>query len=109
MASKCVEDVVAAQQTVFVCPLDKVCRLTGIQVSAEGGLATIRITDTFTPTASNGVASPSEVTDLIKKIMYVPDNTTYSWTDETKSIKILGTCEVSGVAAADSDVTVMWE
>lgn len=107
MASKCVTGVVAADQTVFTAPLNKVCRITGIQAAASAGTGTITIKDTFTTTASNGAAA-APVT-LTKKIMYIANAATYSWTDETKSIKILGKCEVINSGANAIDVTVMWE
>ena len=112
MSSACVEDVVAAQQTVFTCPLNKVCRLTGIQIVILAGNVpnTITISDTFTPSVSNAVAVPVEVADQAKKIIHVAAAGQYSWADEIKSIKILGTCEVIGTdAVVGTDVTVMWE
>lgn len=107
MASKCVTAVVIADQTVFTAPLNKVCRITGIQAAASVGAGTITIKDTFTTTASNGAVAAAVT--LTKKIMYIADTATYSWTDENKSIKILGKCEVINSAANAIDVTVMWE
>jgi len=109
MASKCVTTVVAADQTVFTAPVNKVCRLTGIQISAPNGVGVITIKDTFTTTASNGAAAA--IVTLTKKVINI-DNAiipNYSWTDEMKSIKILGKCEVINSGANAMDVTVMWE
>ena len=112
MASKCVEAVdndPATGDTVFSAPANKVCRLTGIQIAeASGNVGKITITDTFTPTVSNGVAVPVATT-VVKKVIYIGASSTYSWTDETKSIKILGTCKVFNSDANDKEVTVMWE
>jgi hypothetical protein len=112
MPSKCVEALDNAPgtgDTFFVCPLNKVRRLTGIQIAeASGNAGKLTVTDTFTPSVSNGVAVPVE-TVVVKKVIYVEASKTYSWTDETKSIKILGTCKVFNSDANDKEVTVMWE
>lgn len=109
MASKCVTTVLNAYQEVFTAPLNKVCRITGIQISnGTANPSTVTIRDTFTTTTSNGAASAVVVET--KKVIYSITLTQYSWEDKMKSIKILGKCEVIGSDAAQAvDVTVMWE
>lgn len=93
----------------FTAPKNAISHITGIQiasVSATERLITIR--DSFTTTASNGAVAGAK-TPTRKKI-YSLASKNYSWSDDTKSIPILGTCQVySDTVDTDVHITLLWE
>lgn len=110
MASISVEGDINAATALFTAPLNKICKITGIEISDTGGVAgIIRFTDTFTPSVSNGVAVPV-VTAVVKKDVYIAANDLYQATKEMAGMKIIGALTVINVTSADEKaVTVMWE
>lgn len=103
---------VAAADTLLTCPKNKKAYITGLEVHHVSGAAiTITIQDTFTPSATHGTESPSS-TDVTKKVVYIESGASnmYGWTDETKSIEILGVCKVYADATdTNCYITLTWE
>lgn len=100
---------VADVEDVFTAPKNAVSHITGIQIALKSGsqrLVTIR--DSFTTTASNGAVATSATPT--RKVIYPESGKTYSWSDDTKSIPILGTCQVyADDANTNEHITILWE
>ena len=95
--------------TVFSVPNIDIGRIRGIECDHRG-TATVKLTmqDVFTPTASAGTTSPSEETKT-RKIWSLTPGEKYTWMDDEKSIKILGTCKIlSDITDANCNITVLW-
>lgn len=109
MPSISVEGDISTATALFTAPLNKICKITGIEISDTGGAAgIIRFTDTFTTSASNGAVA-AVVAD-VKKDVYIAANDLYQATKEMAGMKILGALTVINVTSADEKaVTVMWE
>ena len=100
---------VADVDDIFTSPKNKISYITGIQIALKSGsqrLVTIR--DSFTTTASNGAVAAS-VTP-VRKVIWPESAKTYSWSDDTKSIPILGTCQVyADDVNTNEHITILWE
>jgi hypothetical protein len=109
MPSVSVEGDISAATALFTAPLNKICKITGIEISDTGGVAgIIRFTDTFTTAASNGAAAA--LVAEVKKDVYVAANDLYQTTKEMAGMKIIGALTVINVTSNDEKaVTVMWE
>jgi len=103
---------VADAEALFSVPKNKKAFITGLEVHHVNGAAiTITIQDTFTPSVTNGTATPAS-TDVTKKVVYIDSGASnmYGWTDETKSIEILGDCIVYADATdTNCYITLSWE
>lgn len=95
--------------TVFTAPNIDIVRIRGIECDHRG-IATVKLTmqDVFTPTASAGDTDPDEQTKT-RKIWSITPGEKYTWMDDEKSIKILGTCKIlSDITDANCNTTVLW-
>jgi len=98
-----------AAQTVFTAPLNKVVRITGIEVDNRSGVGvTLSLQDVFTTTKSAGAASAAIT--AIRKRFSVGAGTSFEWSDDSKSIEIFGACSIlSSATQANCDITILWE
>ena len=95
--------------TVFTAPYIDTVRIRGIECDHRG-TATVKLTmqDVFTPTASAGTTIPGEQIKA-RKIWSLTPGEKYTWMDDEKSIKILGTCKIlSDITDANCNITVLW-
>jgi len=80
-------------QTVFEVPTNKIGKITFLEIDNQHSAAiTITIQDVFTPTATAGNPSPTEVTKD-RKVITVANGESYTEKIEGY-IEILGTCKI---------------
>lgn len=111
MPSKVLAASVAAQD-VFVAPQNKAVYVTQLILDNTMEIVddvTVTLQDSFTPDATNGVAVPGAVTPEKVKISAIKNNLV-TLPDNINNIKILNTCQiVCNVAAANTDITIVWQ
>lgn len=110
MPSKVLASSVAAQD-VFTAPQNKAVYVTQLIVDSAMEIVddvTVTLQDSFTPDDTNAVAG-APVTPEKVKISAIKNNLV-TLPEGIDSIKILNTCQiVCNVAAANTDITIVWE
>lgn len=111
MPSKVLSASVAAQD-IFTAPQNKSVYITQLIVDNTMEVAddiTVTLQDSFTADTTNGVPVPGAVTPEKVKLSALKTNRS-TLPDSVNNIKILNTCQiVCSVAAANTDITVVWE
>ena len=99
-------------QDVFTAPQNKSVYITQLIVDSTMEIVddiTVTLQDSFTADVTNGVAAPAAVTPARVKLSAIKNNRS-TLPDNINNIKMLNTAQiVCSVAAANCDITVVWE